>query len=210
MKRTLRTPMRAKTSIMAAVIVVAVVFGSAVKLSSHAAAVVGDLNKDNTVNVLDLSLLLANWGKAGVGDINADGVVNVFDLSTLLNNWGKTATATPTPTVAPTATPVPVVYCSGLTPCYGPSTMAQHTSVTGSCWGYNLTWVIDLTAFAPDHPAGPSNILSSVLCGKDISSALSGNTNVSGTHNHNTDTKNNTANSILSSYRVGYYDASKP
>ena len=63
MKRTLRTPMRAKTSIMAAVIVVAVVFGSAVKLSSHAAAVVGDLNKDNTVNVLDLSLLLANWGK---------------------------------------------------------------------------------------------------------------------------------------------------
>jgi hypothetical protein len=125
---------------------------------------------------------------------------------------------TPAPTVAPVKTPAPtpaptpkpVVYCGGATPCYGPTTLAQHASVSGSCWGYNLNWVIDLTAYAPAHPNGPSNVLSSILCGKNIAGALSGSTNVSGTHNHTTATKTNASSSPLVSYVVGYYDATKP
>ena len=53
----------------------------------------GDLNGDGTVNILDLSILLTNWGKTGAtaaqGDLNSDGTVNALDLSILLTNWGK-------------------------------------------------------------------------------------------------------------------------
>jgi hypothetical protein len=49
----------------------------------------GDLNGDNKVDTLDLSILLTDWGQtSGVADINKDGVVNILDLSILLTNWG--------------------------------------------------------------------------------------------------------------------------
>jgi len=44
---------------------------------------------------MDLSVLLANFGKSGsaitnkLADINEDGDVNVMDLSVLLANFGK-------------------------------------------------------------------------------------------------------------------------
>jgi hypothetical protein len=201
--------------VMIAVIAAVVVFGTTTKFTTRAAALVGDINKDGIISVLDLSLLLSSWGKTGASDLNADGIVNVFDLSMLLAHWGQLATTTPSPTPvptpAPTPTPVPVVYCGGLTPCYGPTQLAQHASISGSCWGYNLTWVIDLTAFAPDHPNGPDNILSTTVCGKDIAGALGGTVSSGGgTHNHFSATKSNAANSILSSYKVGYFDANKP
>jgi hypothetical protein len=66
-----------------------------------------DLNADTQVNVLDLSILLSNYGKSGTGlkgDINADGAVNISDMSILLSSWGMT-TGTPTPTPAPTPGP---------------------------------------------------------------------------------------------------------
>jgi hypothetical protein len=50
----------------------------------------GDLNGDNQVNILDLSILLTKWGQtnAGPADINGDGSVNVLDMSILLSRWG--------------------------------------------------------------------------------------------------------------------------
>lgn len=49
----------------------------------------GDLNADNQVNVVDLSILLSNFNTTNaVADINKDGSVNVFDLSILLSNFG--------------------------------------------------------------------------------------------------------------------------
>lgn len=54
---------------------------------------VGDLNADNNINVLDLSILLANYGKTsatpGMGDLNNDKTINIYDLSMLLANWKK-------------------------------------------------------------------------------------------------------------------------
>jgi glucose/arabinose dehydrogenase/regulation of enolase protein 1 (concanavalin A-like superfamily) len=54
-----------------------------------------DINNDNVVNIFDLSILLANYGRA-VGatsnprsDVNASGTVDIFDLSMLLNNYGQ-------------------------------------------------------------------------------------------------------------------------
>jgi hypothetical protein len=48
----------------------------------------GDLNKDGTVNIFDLSILLSNWDSSDpTADLNNDGIVNIFDLSILLSNW---------------------------------------------------------------------------------------------------------------------------
>ena len=50
-----------------------------------------DTNDDETVNVTDLLLLLANWGSCSQPcspDLNLDAAVNVTDLLTLLANWG--------------------------------------------------------------------------------------------------------------------------
>jgi hypothetical protein len=55
----------------------------------------GDINGDNTVNILDLSLLLTNYGKSAASainpsaDINKDGTVDISDLSILLSNYNK-------------------------------------------------------------------------------------------------------------------------
>jgi hypothetical protein len=54
----------------------------------------GDLNNDNKVDVLDLSILLSNWDPTAskpksIADINNDNKVDVLDLSALLSNWGK-------------------------------------------------------------------------------------------------------------------------
>lgn len=54
----------------------------------------GDINIDNAVNILDLSILLSNWGRTSStwtnvrADLNEDGTVTVLDLSVLLSKWG--------------------------------------------------------------------------------------------------------------------------
>jgi uncharacterized membrane protein len=52
---------------------------------------VGDLNCDEIVNVVDLSILLAQWGPGNSlsADFNGDGMVGPFDLAQLLANWGS-------------------------------------------------------------------------------------------------------------------------
>lgn len=50
----------------------------------------GDLNKDDKINIYDLSILLSRWRQgSGAGDINTDSRVDIYDLSILLSNWGK-------------------------------------------------------------------------------------------------------------------------
>lgn len=56
----------------------------------------GDINNDNVVNYIDLSILQSNWLKSGGdilnsnADINNDGNVNYIDLSILQSDWLKT------------------------------------------------------------------------------------------------------------------------
>ena len=49
----------------------------------------GDLNDDGIVNVIDLLQLLAAWGPcpACPEDLNTDGEVSILDLLILLANW---------------------------------------------------------------------------------------------------------------------------
>jgi hypothetical protein len=51
---------------------------------------VGDLNNDNLVNILDLSILLSKFNTTDVAaDLNKDGKVDLLDLSVLLSKWGS-------------------------------------------------------------------------------------------------------------------------
>jgi uncharacterized protein (TIGR03790 family) len=50
----------------------------------------GDANLDGKVNVVDYSILRANWMKPGTfatGDFNGDGIVNTYDLSVIRAQW---------------------------------------------------------------------------------------------------------------------------
>lgn len=51
----------------------------------------GDLDRDNDVDIGDLSILLSQFGSFGfglAGDLDQDGDVDIADLSTLLSNFG--------------------------------------------------------------------------------------------------------------------------
>ncbi|MDE0426753.1 MAG: T9SS type A sorting domain-containing protein [Candidatus Poribacteria bacterium] len=54
-----------------------------------------DVNKDGIVNVIDLTLVAANFRKTGANDadVNNDGVVNVIDLTLVAAAFGNTAAA---------------------------------------------------------------------------------------------------------------------
>lgn len=59
-----------------------------VTVNNTAVAKTGDLNGDGKVDVVDLSMLLSNFGtNNAAGDVNKDGTVNVLDLSALLTNF---------------------------------------------------------------------------------------------------------------------------
>jgi hypothetical protein len=61
-------------------------------------ALPGDVNGDSTVNTIDLSIVLSNFGKTATqssdpnADINADGIISINDLSVVLSNYGKVVT----------------------------------------------------------------------------------------------------------------------
>ena len=61
--------------------------------TSAAPSIPGDVNGDSTVDALDLSIILTNWGKPGQthaqGDLNGDGNVDALDLSIVLTNWSN-------------------------------------------------------------------------------------------------------------------------
>jgi hypothetical protein len=65
----------------------------------------GDANRDRVVNVVDLAILAANWGKSGRvfsdGDFSLDGTVDAADLGILAAHWQMTL-----PPLPPRRTPI--------------------------------------------------------------------------------------------------------
>ena len=54
-----------------------------------------DVNDDGVVNIIDLTLIAANFGATGMNaaDVNSDGVVNIVDLTLVAAAFGNTAGA---------------------------------------------------------------------------------------------------------------------
>jgi alpha-amylase len=56
---------------------------------------VADVNHDNQINIIDLSLILGNYGYTTSSapnpnaDINHDGKIDIVDISLILTNYGK-------------------------------------------------------------------------------------------------------------------------
>ncbi len=156
--------------------------------------------------------MATSGGPTSTGVKSTAGIYNY--TVTCVNSIGGSRSATAVLTVS-NAGPV---YCGGLTPCYGPNELASHAS-PGNCWGWNLTWVINITSYRPHHPGGGSGTIesASATCNRNIASVLAGSASIPGytsggksTQNHQTATKNNSGSSQLAGYRVGYYDAAKP
>ena len=57
----------------------------------------GDLNRSGAVDIVDLNMVLIDWGKTGSAicdprtDVYADGIINIVDLNVVLIDWGKTS-----------------------------------------------------------------------------------------------------------------------
>lgn len=65
----------------------------------------GDATGDGTINIGDLGVLAANWGRAGMtwleGEFTGDGLINVGDLGVLAANWGRSRSMTSTDPLPP-------------------------------------------------------------------------------------------------------------
>lgn len=147
--------------VLGLVVVALALVGLYIVFRSHAATSGADINSDGKVDISDLSILAANYGKTGQtfaqGDLNSDGIINVFDLSILAGAWG---TAGSSDTIAPTvALSAPA---NGTTVTTSPTTLSAtandnvavtkvefydgstligtDTSATGS--SYSVTWAI--------------------------------------------------------------------
>jgi len=147
-------------------------------------------------------------GPVSTGNMASAGTYNY--TITCVNSIGGSASSTAVLTVSNVAT----VYCSGNTPCYGPNDLSTHNTA-GSCWGYNVNRVVDVTNLNGGfHKSQDGNLLPSGytgVCGNvNLGTFLSGGASIPslGSHNHGSAPKNNTG--TISSYLVGYYDSSKP
>ena len=58
-------------------------------------SLMGDVNGDRTVNILDLVFVASHFDEAGAteADLNGDGEVNIQDLVMVANNLGSVAAA---------------------------------------------------------------------------------------------------------------------
>jgi hypothetical protein len=50
-----------------------------------------DFNNDGKVNLIDLNILILNWGATGnnASDLNHDGIVDILDFNLLMLNWSS-------------------------------------------------------------------------------------------------------------------------
>ncbi len=66
-----------------------------------AAALFGDVNSDGKVDIVDIGIIIDNYGKNPIpnlkADINSDGSVNIIDIGLVIDNYGKSVTPTSTP-----------------------------------------------------------------------------------------------------------------
>ena len=53
------------------------------------ACYMADIDKDGVVGVIDLLMVIDQWGTDGTADVNVDGIVDVADLLAIVDAWGS-------------------------------------------------------------------------------------------------------------------------
>jgi hypothetical protein len=86
-----------------------------------AAAITGDVNSDGKVDIIDIGIIIDNYGRTPIvnqkADVNNDGSVNIIDIGIVIDNYGKIETATPTPSSGtPFIMAASDIICDGLNP----------------------------------------------------------------------------------------------
>lgn len=81
----------------------AVIYDAEANSVSARVSMLGDANGDDSVDLLDLSILATNFDDDGTftygqGDFNGDGRVDLLDLSALASSFGNSVSAVPEPT----------------------------------------------------------------------------------------------------------------
>lgn len=82
-------------------------------ISTVKAAVIGDINSDGKVDIVDIGIVIDNYGRSPIPnpktDLNSDSKVNIVDIGIVIDNYGKVSNPTPTPsrTGTPGTTPPP-------------------------------------------------------------------------------------------------------
>jgi hypothetical protein len=98
----------------------------------------GDLNNDNAVTIVDLSILLSDYNTTNArSDINNDGNVNIFDLSILMSHYGGTVPVSPPPP-ATNPNPIPAPTSGALWGSYISSSTGRTEATTESLIGRKL------------------------------------------------------------------------
>ena len=92
------------------------------KAASTGDPIIGDVNNDGVVNMVDIGIVIDNYGSTNPSvaraDVNNDGKVNIIDIGIVVDHYGQTQSSTPTPTPTPVQTSTPSstnVSCSSLT-----------------------------------------------------------------------------------------------
>lgn len=170
---------------------------------SGAKTPVGSESTGRLKEVRDYTFIMTCANDAG--SVEASVTISVQPASAPLSTTNSPAKSTSKTTqTAPKA-------CLGRLPCYGPSDLSSHNTA-GNCWGFNGDRVIDISGFDSGFhksKSGVGSIEISGVCGGNLATALGGGLTAGGqTRDHNTSTKSNGDQNLIS-YFVGYYDASK-
>ncbi len=64
-----------------------------------AAALTGDVNSDGRVDIIDIGIIIDNYGKSPIpnpkADVNSDGSVNIIDIGIAIDNYGTVSATVP-------------------------------------------------------------------------------------------------------------------
>lgn len=83
------------------------------------AALMGDVNSDRKVDIVDIGIIIDSYGRTGcgtLGDINSDCKVDIIDIGIAIDNYGRTESVNPTSTPPVTSVgigPINLTYRQG-------------------------------------------------------------------------------------------------
>jgi hypothetical protein len=107
-----------------------------INASTLNAALVGDVNLDGKVDIVDIGIVIDNYGASPISnpkaDLNSDGRVNIIDIGICIDGYGNSPIATSTPTNSPPPGSSAGVWIS--------QQEIMNLPVSGAAWDQVAAW----------------------------------------------------------------------